>query len=69
MSFLKAYRLEGYINGTLPMPQPFLDDDETITNPLFATWIQYDFLVKSWIYSSVSQGMNVVILDGTTARA
>lgn len=69
MSFIMTYRLEGFINGTLPMPQPFLDVAQTISSFQLATWIQYDSHVKSWIYSLASQRMNVVILGGLTARA
>lgn len=69
MSSLMAYRLEGFINRILLMPQLFLDNEKTMPNPLLATWIQYDSLEKNQIYSSVSQSINTVILGGATARA
>lgn len=49
-----AYRMKGLINDTLLKPASFLDHECFIPNTQFATRVQYDSLVKSWIYGSMT---------------
>lgn len=62
------YHLEGFINGSLPLPSAFLDQERFDPNPKFNTWIQYNFMIKSWIHGSVSYGMNDVLVECSTSR-
>lgn len=46
----------------------FLDLKRIALNPKFDTWMQYDSIVKSWIYSSVSACMNTILIGSSTSR-
>lgn len=63
-----AYRLEGFINGVLPKPSLFHNHDCMAQNLQLGIWIQYDFLVKSWIYSFAALGINFVVIERLLTR-
>lgn len=63
-----TYQTEGFTNRTLLKSSSFLNSECLIPNPQFTTWIQFDFLVKTWIHSLVTHGMNAMLVGNLSAR-
>ncbi|KAG8501432.1 hypothetical protein CXB51_003747 [Gossypium anomalum] len=53
---LEGYDLEGFVQGTIPIPSPFIAgaDGHLVDNPLFLTHKKQDKLLASWLLSTVS---------------
>lgn len=53
---LKGHQLLGYVNGSLPLPPPSLDDKP---NPAHSQWLEYDQLIVATLNSSFSESVLV----------
>lgn len=60
VSFLKGYHLLGFVDGSLPIPLPLLEDKP---NPEHTRWLQQDQLLLSTIYSSLFEKVLAQVLD------
>ncbi|KAG8492176.1 hypothetical protein CXB51_009599 [Gossypium anomalum] len=64
---LEGYDLEGFVQGTLPIPSPLVAgvDGQLIDNPLFLAHKKQDKFLASWLLSTVS---DEVLVHLTTAK-
>ncbi|RZC76131.1 hypothetical protein C5167_000255 [Papaver somniferum] len=64
---LEGYGLEGYVDGSLSAPSKFLADKVT-PNPSFVAWRRQDKIITSWLRSSLSPGVGLLVIGLQTAR-
>lgn len=59
VAVLIMHQLQGFIDGSLPQPAPYIIDFNGIQrpNPQHATWIRLDQYIRSWIYATLSRGL------------
>lgn len=66
--FLVSNNLFGYVDGTIPCPEPKVGTGETITdNPSYSRWISNDAHVRMIIISTISEA-SFQHVQGTTSR-
>ncbi|KAK6122801.1 hypothetical protein DH2020_043463 [Rehmannia glutinosa] len=62
---IKGYGLEGFITGAAKAPASFIMDSETqekVINPEFLLWQRQDHILASWILSSLSENILVLMV-------
>ncbi|KAK6126705.1 hypothetical protein DH2020_039551 [Rehmannia glutinosa] len=65
ISAVRGYGLEGYLNGEITPPRKFITSRETprnIVNPEYATFQRHDQLLMSWLLSSLSDNILVLMV-------
>lgn len=62
--FLKGHQLFGYVDYTIPMPLPMVDN---AVNPEYTKWALQDQLIVSTINASLSDTMLAQVLTCTTS--
>ncbi|KAL2902331.1 Retrovirus-related Pol polyprotein from transposon RE1 [Bienertia sinuspersici] len=64
-SFLVSHGLLGMIDGTLPMPSPFLSNNtgRDHINPDYYLWLKIDQFVRSWLFATLHRDILVEVHD------
>ncbi|CAH9127967.1 unnamed protein product [Cuscuta epithymum] len=68
-SALVGLGLEGYVDGTLSVPDLFTDEAKTITNPCYVIWYRQDRTILSALLGSCSDSVQPLISSASTARS
>ncbi|CAA0829640.1 Unknown protein, partial [Striga hermonthica] len=68
---IRGYGVEGYINGETKKPEKLISDSkngESQINPDYLYWVRQDQLLASWLMSSLSEGILVMMVGLNTAQ-
>lgn len=71
LTAIKGYGLEKFLSNEGFLPEEFIVDDQSqqqIQNPEFLAWQRQDQLVASWILSSLSENILVMMVGLTTSK-
>ncbi|CAH9067345.1 unnamed protein product [Cuscuta europaea] len=60
--------LDGYCDGTLPVPAPFTDTAKTCVNPCYQIWYRQDKMILSALIGSCSDTIQPLISSVATAK-
>ncbi|WZY81372.1 hypothetical protein YC2023_027756 [Brassica napus] len=73
-SFLSGQRLFGFVTGTIPQPVPTImaptihGTSTPVPNPDHEMWFQTDQVVQSWLLGSITDTLQSMVVNCTTAK-
>ncbi|CAA0842912.1 Unknown protein [Striga hermonthica] len=70
-SAIIGYGLENFIDAEHEPPQKFITDENTsqlLLNPAYAAWLSQDQLLLSWLLSSLSENLLIMMVGKKTSK-
>ncbi|KAI4297688.1 hypothetical protein L6164_037568 [Bauhinia variegata] len=69
LPMLRGHKLDSYILGTKPCPEPFIiGESGRKTNPVYEEWVTNDQLLLGWLLNSISQEIATQLLHCQTSN-
>ncbi|KAI4297258.1 hypothetical protein L6164_037153 [Bauhinia variegata] len=69
LSLLRGHRLDGYILGTKPCPEPFITNERGHQpNPAYEEWVTTDQLLLGWLFNSMTSDIATQLLHCETSQ-
>lgn len=56
VSYITAYRIDGFVDGSISKPTQFFDNRGL--NPSYINWNRLNYVFKGWMYGSVSKSIS-----------